>query len=115
MDGLFKLITQDLHRDEVVWSWILGGVDEVAGRFVDRDEPLVLKKNGEGGHFESTGSKSERSLGWAITSARVCEFITSRKACWAWAKMPLSRQAGEMRQTPPTPVSQSTTLGFRRG
>ena len=47
VDLLADLITEDLHGDEVVCLWGIGGVDELAGGLIDRDERFVLVEDME--------------------------------------------------------------------
>lgn len=47
------LITKNFHGDKITGPWVIRRMNQNAGRFVDRDKPLVSKKNREGSHFES--------------------------------------------------------------
>jgi hypothetical protein len=62
------LITKNLHGDKIVGLWLIRRVDEDAGRFVNYDKPLILKKNRERYHFEACGSTRGRILSGEMIS-----------------------------------------------
>ena len=52
-----QLIAKDLHRDPVFRLGLVGSMNEVARGFVNRDQPIVLKEDGEIPHFRLSWSK----------------------------------------------------------
>ena len=73
-------VAYQLHHDHVVGFGVIGGMDEVSGFFVDRDDPLVLVENVERRRvhgLEGFGSILDQSLGGGPIDALVGDGLTA--------------------------------------